>query len=884
MNPEAERLEEISPHSLIQPWEKWGPFVAERAWGTVREDYSADGDAWKFFPHDHARRRAFRWGDDGIAGFCDRMQVLLLAPAFWNGEDPIIKERLFGLDSEEGNHGEDVKELYYYLDGTPTGSYMKYLYKYPQKAYPYDHIVAENGHRTVADREYELLDTGIFEENRYFDIYIEYAKQDTDDICVRIEAINRGPEAAPLHLLPQLWFRNQWAWKETRLPEPTIVPSEHQEALWLIADDSPLASPHLLLFDYHLGKRNLYASLGGELLFTDNDTNNEALYGLPNQTQYVKDGFDRYLVHGETGAVNPEQKGTKAAVHYVFTVAPGESAVVHLRLTPKRLSDPLKEIDSIISKRKEEADQFYDTIHPKNATAEEKSIQRQAFAGMNWNKQIYLYSVGMWLRGEYPPPPPTHKTIRNFRWGNLYSMKILSMPDKWEYPWFASWDLAFHTITFALMDIQYAKMQLLTLFSDQFQHPNGQIPAYEWEFSDVNPPVQAWAALQLFEKEKKQTGHGDYDFLEKCFHRLLLNFSWWVNKVDSFGNNVFEGGFLGMDNIGLRDRSERAPPGYHLDEVDGSGWMSLLCLNMMRIALILAKRDHIYEGMAIKFLFHFVYVTAAMRNEITRDYDLWNEADGFFYSYLRHPDGTAECFRIRSLVGVIPFFACDVWEEDEIKQFPEFHNAYQWLILKRPDLADKCIQQIPNSDGCKHLFGLLSAPELTKFLGKFWDPEEFRSNYGLRSISKYHQKHPFEKYGFFLSYEPGEAQEKIKGGNSNWRGPIWFPINYLFIHTLQKLGNAFKNSIQVQVDGEPSVTIPEMALYYNEALLKLFKQNEAGRRPYFGDQTTLQNDPHFKDHILFYEHFHAETGRGLGASHQTGWTGLIANIIDELRK
>jgi len=889
VDPETKRLNERNPDIYLQNWEKWGAFVSERAWGTVREDYSADGDAWSFFPHDHARRRAYRWGDDGIAGLCDRFQVLLFAPAFWNGKDPILKERLFGLNSHEGNHGEDVKELYFYLDATPTGSYLKYLYKYPQETFPYEQLVQENGKRGVTDREFELIDTGIFDQNRYFDIFIEYAKEDHENLCMRIEIINRGPDAAPLHLLPQLWFRNQWAWCDPQLQEPVIqVGPETADSICLIADDTVLPSPKLVLGDYHLGKRYLYATPGAELLFTNNDSNDQTLWDKPNRSPFVKDGIDRCIVQGELGAVNPDKVGTKAAMHYFFpSIAPGESKVIYLRLLSEPIFFPLANIESMIAKRKSEADQFYNQISPALATDEEKMIQRQAFAGMNWNKQFYYFGVNKWLCGDGIAPPPTHKLIRNSHWKHLYAMKILSMPDKWEYPWFAAWDLSFHTLSFALFDIEFAKQQLTILFTDRFQHPNGQIPAYEWEFNDVNPPIQAWTALKIFEMEKKKVGKGDYEFLEKSFHRLLLNFAWWINKIDAFGNNAFEGGFLGMDNIDIFNRSDKQEEGYLIDEVDGAGWISSLCLNMMRIALTLAENDPVYEGMGIKFLYHFVYVTAAMRKGNWRTYDLWQEKDAFFYSYFRHPDGTSEPFPVRSLEGVVPFLACDVWDDEELKKFPNFYLAYQWLMEKRPELAFKCVQQIPKKEGtpgCKHLFGLLAAPELARYLSVLWDPDEFRSDYGLRSLSKFHLNNPVTMHGDSITYEPGESLERMKGGNSNWRGPIWVPANYMLIETLQKLSEAFGDTLHVQVGNELAVTLHDMALYYAEALLKIFKQDVSGNRPFFGDNQKFQKDPNFKDYLLFNEHFHGDTGRGLGASHQNGWTGLIANVIEELRR
>ncbi len=888
MNLETERLKQEPTGDVqkaIPVWERWGPYVAERGWGTVREDYSPDGDAWNYFTHDQARMRAYRRVEDGIAGISDRFQVLLLAPAFWNGQDPILKERLFGVNSLEGNHGEDVKEYYYHLDATPTHSYLKYLYKYPQNAYPYELLVEENQRRGPKDPEFELIDTGIFDEDRYFDVFIEYAKAGPDDLCVRIEAFNRGPEAAPLHILPQLWYRNQWSWSDKRLEEPSISEKKGGDEICLIADERKLKPPKYLLFEYRLGHRYLYATPKGEVLFTNNDSDKMALWGQPNETPYVKDAFHRYLIEKEAKAVHPSS-GTKAAVHYFFpSIQPGKSAVVHLRLTDKPMKHPLQEVDKIIANRKKEADHFYESVHPKKATEEEKQIQRQALSGMVWNKQIYLYDVSSWLDGDLDfKPPESHKWIRNVHWRHITSMRIFSMPDKWEYPWFAAWDLAFHSLAFMLIDLEFAKNQLWILLFDQFQHPNGAIPAYEWEFSDVNPPVQAWAALRIFDYEKKKFGREDHAFLEKCFHKLLLNFSWWINRVDSRGLNVFEGGFLGMDNIGFTDRSEKLPEGFMLDQADGSGWISLLCLNLMRIALTLAKKNPVYEVLGIKFFQHFIYVTAAMRRSQWRSYDMWNEEDGFFYSFLRYPDGHTEETKIRSLVGIIPFFASDVWDEEELKSFPAFYDSYQWMLQKRGDLTSICVQTVQHGKNTKHVFGLLNAKEMEKFLQNIWSPDEFRSEYGLRSLSKYHEKHPVKLQSVSLGYEPGEAIAKIKGGNSNWRGPIWFPLNYLLIETLERLGHVFKNDLKIKVGREPAVTIGEMAESFSNRLLNLFKKDKHGRRPFFGDCEKMQKDPHFKDYFFFYEHFHGDDGHGLGASHQNGWTGLIANLIEELRE
>ena len=889
MNKEVSRIQEHHELDIsrdVLHWEKWGPYVTERGWGSVREDYSADGDAWKYFPHEHAHMRAYRRCDDGIAGICDRFGLLYFSFAFWNGKDQILKERLFGLDCDQGNHGEDVKEIYYHLDATPSHSYLKYLYKYPFEAYPYDKLITENQNRGPEEREYEIIDTGIFDEDRYFDIFIEYAKNDPEDIYIKIEAFNRSKEKAPLHILPHLWFRNKWSWRKERGKEPSIH-LEEENPLCIVADDRNLESPYYLLFDYHLNQRYFYGSREGTPLFTNNETNSQALWNKPNESPYVKDAFHRYLIKNEKDAVNPEKKGTKSAINYYFPeVEPGKSVTLYFRMTDHPVKDPLKDVESIIQERKKEADEFYEGIYPEYATDDEKNIQRQGIAGMIWTKQIYIYDVGAWLQGDNPdkPPPESHRWTRNFRWRHIISYRLFSMPDKWEFPWFAAWDLTFHALSFALVDILFAKNQMWLLLFDQFQHPNGAIPAYEWEFSDVNPPVQAWAVLKLFEYEKKKFGVEDLTFLEKCFHKLLLNFSWWINKVDSLGNNVFEGGFLGMDNIGFSDRSEKLSPGQYIDQADGAGWISLFCLNLMRISLTLATKDPIYEGLGIKFFQHFVYVTAAMRKGYWRSYDMWDDEDGFFYSYLVGPEDKVQKMKVKSLVGLIPFFACDFWNEEELNKYPNFYSSYQWILKKKSDVASRCIQEIPQESGSLHLFGVLSAEEIQKLLKNVWNPKQFRSEYGLRSVSKEHEEHPAQFGDGVLRYEPGEAIVKIKGGNSNWRGPIWFPLNYFLVDTLTKLGKVFREQVSVEVEGEEPITMSEMAESFANRLIKIFKKHEeSGRRAVFGDYEKFQKDPHFIDYIFFHEHFHGDNGRGLGASHQTGWTGLVANLLDEIR-
>lgn len=884
MSLEDGKVDNLRALGAIPSHEKWGPYVAERGWGLVREDYSADGDAWNFFPHDHARSRAYRRVEDGIAGISDRFQVLLLAPCFWNGKDPILKERLFGLSSYEGNHGEDVKEIYYYLDALPDHSYLKYLYKYPQNAFPYDLLVKENKNRNAKDREFELIDTKIFDDDAYFDIFIEYAKVHDEDFCVRIEAINRGRVSAPIYILPQLWFRNQWSWDLEKKSEPIIKMGKSKNGcICLEADDSNIASPPYLLFDYHLGKRYLYTEDTAEALFTNNETNEERLFQKPNKSDFVKDGIEEYLIRG-LNTVNSEKFGTKAALKHFFpSVDAGKSVVVKLRFSPVELEDPLKDFDFLIENRRKSADRFYEALHPLKATNEEKKIQRQALSGLIWSKQFYYYDVGAWIEGDKKNPPPIeHRTIRNYRWRHMVSLRVFSMPDKWEYPWFAAWDLTFHALSFLLVDIEFAKYQLWLLLFDQFQHPNGAIPAYEWEFSDVNPPVQAWAVLQIYYYEKKKKGVEDFAYLEKCFHKLLLNFAWWVNKIDHEGNNVFEGGFLGMDNISILDRSENLGPGTVLDQADGAGWISMLCLNLTRIALILAKKNPTYEGLGIKFFHHFVYVTAAMRKSYWRKYDLWDDEDGFFYSYLHKADGSFTKIPVRSLVGVIPFLATDVWDEQELKEYKEFYAAFEWLLSKRSHLTDVCVQKKETNSGTKFVFGVMKFSEMEKFLKVLFSVDEFLSPFGIRSLSKFHEKNPVFLDGFSIHYEPGESEEKIKGGNSNWRGPVWFPMNYLVIDALNKLDTAFNHNLSFEDSLKNQYNFGQMAEVISQSLINLFRKDKANNRPFLGDVEKFQKDPLFSENFFFYEHFHGDTGRGLGALHQTGWTALVAKLIEEI--
>ena len=872
----------------VPPWQRWGPYLLERAWGTVREDYSSNGDAWAYFTHDHARSRAYRWGEDGIAGISDRYQVLCFALALWNGHDPILKERMFGVTPTEGNHGEDVKEYYFYLDNTPTHSYMRMLYKYPQAAFPYEWLVEENRRRAGKGMEFELLDTGIFDDNRYFDVQVEYAKASADDICIRIEAFNRGPEAATLHLVPQLWFRNTWAWSDPPLDEPLITLERNDaNGTVLLADDSQATPLRRLKFAYGLGPRRLYAQPGAQPLFTNNETNGAAAFGAwaHSRSEYTKDAFHRTIVHAEHGAVNPDNQGSKAGLHYTLTIAAGGSSVLRLRLTPEKLRDPLTAVETIFTRRRADADAFYTSVHPPRASEEEKMIQRRALAGMLWSKAFYHYDVNIWLEGDNPnwPPPREREHIRNMRWRHLNSMRVLSLPDKWEYPWFASWDLAFHCVSLALADPQFAKENLWVLLFEQFLHPNGQIPAYEWEFSDLNPPVQAWACWKIYQLEKRNTGAGDREFLERCFHKLLMNFAWWVNRNDSEGNNVFEGGFLGLDNIAVIDRSQPLD-GAVLEQCDATGWMGFFCLYLMRIALELACKENVYEALATKFFEHFLYIGAAMQRMGGRNHDLWDDEDGFFYDVLRHPDGRFDRFRVRSLVGLIPMFAVEVLQEDtDMATHPEFLGNVEWFVRNRQDLAYGCYAD-PRIPSRVHVLSILDRDRLTRILRRLWDPNEFLSPAGIRSLSKFHEQHPFRYGDAEVRYEPAEADVKIKGGNSNWRGPIWFPTSYLIVESLLKWASALGPDYRLDMPDGSSVAPRDMAQEVARRMIALFQRGPDGRRPIYGSTRKFQDDPYWRDLLLFNEYFHGENGAGLGASHQTGWTGLVANLIDEWRR
>jgi hypothetical protein len=878
---EHERLGEIQNDS--DGWRRWGPYLSERSWATVREDYSPDGDAWNYLPHDLARSKAYRWGDDGIAGICDRYQLLCFAPAFWNGVDPFLKERLFGVTPHEGNHGEDVKEYYFHVDNTPTHSYMRYLYKYPQGEFPYADLVAENRRRQGQGFEYELLDTGIFAENRYFDIVIEYAKLAPDDICIRIEAHNRGPAPAPLHILPHLWFRNTWSWGPLPRRRPRLSAGPNGATYCSVnSSDVAVEAPSTIPPHYRLGAHALFGS-PAPLLFTENETNRLRVHGCPNPQPFVKDAMHRHLVHGES-CVNPRRLGTKAALHYYFPAVPaGGSVVLRLRLTDRLdLAEPLAEIDTAMTLRRREADDFYAALHPPGASAEECTIQRQALAALLWSKQSYIFDVDLWLQGDDPaaPPPAARLLGRNRHWRHLNSLRVMTVPDKWEYPWFAAWDLALQCLPLALVDPQYAKDQLWVLLFEQFQHPNGQLPAYEWEFSDLNPPVHAWAVWRVYHLERRHGGRGDRGFLERCFHKLLINFTWWVNKVDREGNNIFEGGFLGLDNITVVDRSERGPGGAVLDQADATGWMGMFCLNMMRMALELAKENADYEGLAIKFFQHYVYVAAAMKHMGNRGYQLWDEQDGFFYDVLRYPDGRFRKFRVRSLVGLIPLFAVERLESSWLEPFPHFRDNVRWFLTNRPDLVREVIHTVARDGQEVHVLTIVNRDQLLRLLERVWSAEEFLSPHGVRSLSKHHERAPFVLDGQAVGYEPAEAATKIKGGNSNWRGPIWLPTNYLLIEALRQLSKAYGADYAVRLPGHGPLTFGGMAHELSQRLIGLFRRDAAGRRPVYGGSRVFQEDPFWRDYLLFYEYFHGDNGAGLGASHQTGWTALVASLVD----
>ena len=876
MSTEQERVTAAREQGI--EWKKWGPYLSERQWGTVREDYSHDGNAWDYFSHDQARARAYRWGEDGLGGISDDEQRLCFALALWNGRDPILKERLFGLTNSEGNHGEDVKEYYFYLDSTPTHSYMKYLYKYPQAAFPYHDLVQTNRRRSREEMEYELLDTGVFAGDRYFDIFVEYAKADPEDILVQITAVNRGPEPAELHLLPTLWFRNDWS---SWIAHPAGKPL-------LRRVDGPAGTVALVAARSDLGEYTFLCEGDVPLLFTENETNNARLFPqYPNASPYVKDDINNYVVQGRTEATNPEQRGTKAAAHYRFTVGAGQSATVRLRLRRQASEQPFgREFEDTFAARRREADEFYASVTPPGTSADAATVMRQALAGMLWSKQFYYFDADQWLEEHHAHPlQPNSRYSRNRDWFHMVNRDIISMPDKWEYPWYAAWDLAFHTLPLAIVDPDFAKEQMEVMLRGVYLHPNGQIPAYEWNFSDVNPPVHAWATLFLHRTEQTLHGTVDLDFLKRAFNKLLLNFTWWVNRKDRFGKNVFEGGFLGLDNIGVFDRSAPLPTGGHLEQADGTSWMALYSQNMAELAVELAAHDPVYEDMVFKFLEHFVYIAAAM-NRPGPD-SMWDEEDGFYYDLLRLPDGSATRLKVRSMVGLLPLCATTVVESWQRERVPQATALFQARLRQMPELRETMHPTGPGYMGVndRGIIALVNPDRLRRILAKMLDENEFLSPYGIRSLSKFHQENPYVFYvngqEYRVDYLPAESNTGMFGGNSNWRGPIWMPVNALIIRSLQQFYLYYGDNFQVEcpTGSGRMMNLFEVSKEISDRLTRIFLRDEHGRRPVYGGTEKFQSDPHWRDYILFYEYFHGDNGAGLGAGHQTGWTGLVAKTI-----
>jgi hypothetical protein len=866
MTAEQLRLEEARAQKAL--WKKWGPYLSERQWGTVREDYSEGGNAWEYFTHDQARSRTYRWGEDGLAGISDEKQQLCFALALWNGKDPILKERLFGLTNSESNHGEDVKEYYFYLDSTPTHSYMKYLYKYPQAAYPYANLVDTSRSRSRQEFEYELLDTGVFDQDRYFDVFVEYAKESPEDILIQITVHNRGPESAEVHLLPTLWFRNQWSW----------AGGAERPALQRI--DNAVKAVHPAL-----GERYFYCDGAATLLFTENETNTQRIFGVPNRSPYVKDGINNYIVHGQKDAVNPEQKGTKVAAHYCVTVKPGESEVVRLRLSnvaPGK-NNPFSDFDDVLEIRHKEADEFYDAVIPRSLNADQANVMRQALAGMLWGKQVYYYDVDKWLeeRGSDPFKENRKQAPRNDHWHHMYNGDVISMPDKWEYPWYAAWDLAFHVLSLTLVDPDFGKGQLKLMLRERYMHPNGQIPAYEWNFGDVNPPVHAWSTIFTYRLEKARTGKGDTEWLKSCFQKLLLNFTWWVNRKDRSGRNVFEGGFLGLDNIGVFDRSAPLPTGGYLEQADGTAWMALFCQNMLEIAVELVKTDPDYLDMTLKFVEHFFWIASAMMH-MGSDTGMWDDEDGFFYDVLRLPNGRAQHLKVRSMVGLLPLCAATVFEGSLLEEHPELQQRLRNFLIARPEIRAAIHDPANVGIAGRRLTAILDETKLRRVLSKMLDENEFLSEFGIRSLSRFHADHPYVMnvggHEFRVSYLPAESDTGMFGGNSNWRGPIWMPVNGLIIRALLQYyvyyGNEF--TIECPTGSGRRMNLYQVAEEISRRLTNIFVKGNNGRRPVYGGARKFQEDPHWRDLILFYEYFHGDNGAGLGASHQTGWTGGVA--------
>jgi len=854
-------------------WKAWGPYLSERQWGTVREDYSEHGTAWDYVPHEHARMRAYRWGEDGIGGFSDEQQQICLGLALWNGHDPILKERLFGLTNSEGNHGEDVKEIYYYLDAGPSHAYQKMLYKYPQSEFPYRELVEENRRRGIQGSEYELIDTGAFADGRYFDVFVEYAQATAGDILMRVTAHNRGDRAAWLHLLPQLWFRNTWSWKPG-VAKPSLI----ARADGVVDVNHP----------DHPGYR-LYVEQSAALLFTDNESNAPRLWGAPAEPgHYYKDAFHSRVVDSRDDAVNPTGTGTKVAAWSAFDIPAHGSVTVRMRLSAAHLASAFGNFDALLDQRRQETDAFYEELQHDMPDPDARAVQRQALAGMLWSKQFYYLDVPDWLRGDplQPAPPPARKTGRNSEWTHLNNADIISMPDKWEYPWYAAWDLAFHTIPLALVDVDFAKEQLVLFTREWYMHPNGQIPAYEWALGDVNPPVHAWATWRIFQIDRKQRGgRGDLAFLERVFHKLMLNFTWWVNRKDAEGRNVFQGGFLGLDNIGVFDRSAQLPTGGHIDQSDGTSWMAMYALNLMRIALELARTNPVYEDIATKFFEHFLHIAEAMSGICADGAGLWDDEDMFFYDVLHLPDGSKSRLKVRSMVGLIPLFAVETIDPELLDQLPDFKRRLEWFLNYRPDLAALVSHWNVAAGGHRRLLSLLRGHRMKRLLVRMLDETEFLSEYGVRALSKFHDQHPyrFAVNGMELAvaYQPAESNSGLFGGNSNWRGPIWFPLNYLLIESLQKFHHYYGPDFKVEcpTGSGTFLTLEEVAAELSRRLTRLFLRNADGRRPLFGDNELMQTSPHFRDYLLFPEYFHGDSGRGVGAIHQTGWTGLVAKLL-----
>jgi hypothetical protein len=889
MTKENKRLQEAIEQKKY--WKRWGPYLSERAWGTVREDYSNYGSAWDFFPHDHARSRAYRWNEDGIAGICDEHQKICFAVAFWNGKDAILKERIFGLTGSEGNHGEDVKEYYFYVDSTPTHSYMKYLYKYPQSEFPYAQLLEENGNAGKLNGEFELLDSGIFNENKYFDCFVEYAKVDTEDILIKITVANRGAEDAKINVLPTIWARNTWSWDSSKFQAPSSKSvSSLEDSVQIIEIDEP-----------KYNKRFLYCENADELLFCENNTNKQKLFGAENETEFVKDGINDYIVNGDSNAVNPEKIGTKAAANYLLNVPANGEVSIRLRLKSEppasvggimsgtnpaksETQNAFTDFDKVFSQRKSEADEFYAEIIPENLSKDAKNVMRQAFAGMLWSKQFYHYDVEKWLEGDenQPKPPSERKKGRNAEWRHLNNADVISMPDKWEYPWYAAWDLAFHCIPLALVDADFAKSQLILMLREWYMHPNGQIPAYEWAYGDVNPPVHAWAALRVYQIDKKRTGKGDTKFLARIFQKLLLNFTWWVNRKDAEGMNVFEGGFLGLDNIGVFDRSQPLPTGGKLAQSDGTSWMAMYCLNLLVIALELAKHDDSYEDVATKFWEHFIYIADAMNNLGQEGISLWNDEDGFYYDVLHlHEHGNMP-LKVRSMVGLIPLFAVATIDSETLDALPDFKQRFHWFIENRPQLTANVEQKDE-----RRLLSIAFRERLERVLKIMLDENEFLSPHGIRALSRFHKDNPYILHvngmEHRVDYEPAESSSGLFGGNSNWRGPIWMPVNYLLIESLQKFHYFYGDDLKVEcpTGSGNMMNLWEVSQEISRRISHIFLKNDGGKRPVYGDLDKFQTDEHWRDLILFHEYFHGDTGAGVGASHQTGWTGLVAKLLQQ---